>query len=136
MDNGDWLPIQFDENNVCDEYGLSLEEDLTQGITKLVAVGLTSNSFGTYKCTAIGENGTEQSATVELKQSDDDLLSNYPFPQPSPYSIYQPTPSPTYPQNEVSEGPEDNDNSEMYYPEHGAGTSPVTPEIGGPRHRG
>lgn len=69
--NGDWEVISFDAFGINRFYGLRIEEDIAQGTSCLVAVGLTPESFGTYKCTAIGRNDTEQSVTVELNNSDD-----------------------------------------------------------------
>ena len=65
LDNGVWDDIIFD-SNMNEQYGLRLEEDLSQGTTQLVADGLTQESFGTYKCTAVAENGTEQSVIMQL----------------------------------------------------------------------
>lgn len=64
--NGDWVTIIFDENNTNKELGLRLEESISDGTSKLAAIGLTPVSFGIYKCTAIGVNGAVQSATVDL----------------------------------------------------------------------
>ncbi len=67
--NGDWKTISFDGNNINEELGLRLDESISDGTTRLAAIGLTPVSFGTYKCTAIGLNGTSQSATVDLINS-------------------------------------------------------------------
>lgn len=70
--NGDWVTISFDESNINRELGLRLEESIADGTSRLIAIGLTPNSFGTYKCTAIGIDGAVQSATVELNNSSEE----------------------------------------------------------------
>ena len=64
--NGDWITITFDENSINRELGLRLEESIVNGTSRLVAIGLTPVSFGTYKCTVVSTSGEVQSATVEL----------------------------------------------------------------------
>lgn len=71
--NGDWVTITFDESRINRELGLRLEESITDGTSRLVAIGLTPYSFGTYKCTAIGINGAVQYATVELINSSEEM---------------------------------------------------------------
>lgn len=90
--NGDWVTITFDDRSINWELGLRLEESLTDGTTKLVAIGLTPLSFGTYKCTVIGINGAVQSTTVDLINSaeDEGEISDTPS-----YTDVPASPSPT-----------------------------------------
>lgn len=89
--NGDWVTIAFDENSINRELGLRLEENISEGTSRLIAIGLTPVSFGTYKCTAVGVNGSVQSATVDLINS-----STVGVNAPGSPS-YAETPAPTMP---------------------------------------
>ena len=55
---------------------MKLEEDLEAGTTSLLAVGLTADSSGTYRCVVRGVYGDEQapSATLTVLPESDALL--------------------------------------------------------------
>lgn len=66
--DGTWSPLSFNSEKTNTMYGLSLEEDLANGVTKLVAAGLAEESEGIYRCTAKGIRGEEvTSEEVSLK---------------------------------------------------------------------
>lgn len=71
LKNGDWTELAFDDQNVDARYGLKLEEDTEEGISKLVAVGLTEESGGTYRCTVTTESA-EETVMVNLTLQADD----------------------------------------------------------------
>ena len=75
-DSDDWTELYFDEEGINVEYGLKLEEDLEAGTTSLLAVGLTADSSGTYRCVVRGVYGDEQapSATLTVLPESDALL--------------------------------------------------------------
>ena len=66
LDNGDWSPLDFHNQNKMDaRYGLRLDEDTEDGISTLIAAGLTKDSGGIYRCTVTTEDA-EKSVTVNL----------------------------------------------------------------------
>lgn len=65
-EDGSWCPLIFDKNGRNSELGLSLNENISEGFTSLVAVGLTEQSAGEYRCVAISTSGKELLATVRL----------------------------------------------------------------------
>lgn len=71
LENGDWIELAFDDQNVDARYGLKLEEDAEEGVSKLVAVGLTEESGGTYRCTVTTESA-EETVMVNLTLQADD----------------------------------------------------------------
>lgn len=73
-EDGEWLPLEFDRRNVDSRYGLKLEEDKEQGTSKLIAVGLTAESGGTYKCTVKTEGGTETVTVNLIIQADKETM--------------------------------------------------------------
>lgn len=85
--DGTWIALEFDYRDIDSRYGLKIEQDLNSGISKLVAVGLTSESAGNYKCTAITDHG---SASDEVMLT----LESTSTPTPAPTETPVPTPSP------------------------------------------
>lgn len=77
-DNGEWEPLEFDGEGINGRYGLMLEEDCEEGVSKLIAVGLTEESAGTYKCTVLTEDNSE-SATVRLSIQEDEMQGAAPL---------------------------------------------------------
>lgn len=71
LESGDWIELAFDDQNVDARYGLKLEEDAEEGVSKLVAVGLTEESGGTYRCTVTTESA-EETVMVNLTLQADD----------------------------------------------------------------
>ena len=65
--DGSWIPVQFDENGKCAEFGLSKLESVSDGFSKLVAEGLTNLAAGTYRCTAEGSYGGSLQGSVKLE---------------------------------------------------------------------
>lgn len=87
--DGTWTDLDFDYRSVDSRYGLKIEQNLETGISKLVAVGLTQESAGIYKCTVITGHGSE-SVEVRLTIEPNNTPSSTPAITPSP----SPTPSP------------------------------------------
>lgn len=83
--DGTWTALEFDFRDVDSRYGLKIVQDLEAGISKLVAVGLTQESAGIYKCTVITSHGSE---SVEVR------LTIEPNSTPSPSPSITPSPSP------------------------------------------
>lgn len=71
LEDGDWIALDFDDQNVDAKYGLRLEEDTEEGVSKLVAVGLTEESGGTYRCT-VTTKSAEETVMVNLALQADD----------------------------------------------------------------
>lgn len=71
QDNGEWEPLEFDNQGIDRRYGLKLDEDCEEGISKLIAVHLTEESAGIYKCTVLTADNSE-SATVRLSIKKDE----------------------------------------------------------------
>jgi len=59
-----WESVEFDEQGFCHELGLRLDEDIRQGVSKLVAAGLNERSYGYYRCVAVAANGSLAETTV------------------------------------------------------------------------
>lgn len=90
-EDGEWLPLEFDKRDVDSRYGLKLEENKEQGTSKLIAVGLTAESEGTYRCTVETEDGTE-TVTVNLIIRADKAAIQTPIPKPFEGSEDEPDP--------------------------------------------
>ena len=64
--DGSWSPLVFDAAGYDAQHGLYREEDLAQGLSRLLAAGLTMAANGAYRCTA--ESGDAE-AQVEVTLS-------------------------------------------------------------------
>lgn len=80
LEDGTWIDLEFDIKNVDDRFGLRREEDLQNGSTKLIAAGLTEQSDGNYRCTAITNNGRE---SVEVRLTIKPQTTSFPSPVPT-----------------------------------------------------
>lgn len=56
--DGQWLALDFDALETDSRYGLQRREDLAQGLSELLAAGLTEESAGCYRCTAVTTAGS------------------------------------------------------------------------------
>lgn len=56
--DGSWEPLLFDSEGIDSRCGLKLEEDELLQVSKLVAVGLTRESAGIYRCIANTDHGS------------------------------------------------------------------------------
>lgn len=92
--DGKWESLQFDENNEDARYGLRLEEDLERGETKLIAVGLTEESSGQYRCT-VKTDHDEMQVFVRLTLSDELSPDDHAQPPTEPRITIPPTEPPT-----------------------------------------
>ena len=84
--DGTWIALEFDYHDIDARYGLKIDQDLNSGISKLVAVGLTLEIAGNYKCTAITDHGSA---------SDEVVLTIEPTSTPTPSPIETPSPTST-----------------------------------------
>lgn len=106
--DGTWIDLEFDYRDVDLRYGLKVEQDLEAGISKLIAVGLTQESDGLYKCTVITGHGSE---SVEVRLTIDHSST------PLPPLAFEPYPSPTpSPAEDTEEGPTFTDGAEADIP--------------------
>lgn len=94
--DGTWTAFEFDYRDVDARYGLKIVQDLEAGISKLVAVGLTQESDGNYKCTAFTNHGSE---SVEVRLT----IASNSTPSPSPSITPSPSPIPTVTPDDVTE---------------------------------
>ena len=102
LSDGTWTALEFDEHGVDSRYGLKIKQDLEHGESKLIADGLTQESAGNYKCTAVtsyGSEAVEVSLTIKPNST--------PLPSPTITSSPYPVPSST---------PEDVTEEEPIYP--------------------
>lgn len=76
--DGEWCALEFDEWNIDRRYGLKCEQNLQLGSSKLVAVGLTPESDGRYRCTVTTEHGST-SAEVMLTIEQDTIDGRAPL---------------------------------------------------------
>lgn len=88
--DGTWIALDFDYRDIDSRYGLKIEQDLNSGTSKLVAVGLTIESAGNYKCTAITDHG---SASDEVRLTIEATSTPVPTPTSTPASTATPMPS-------------------------------------------
>lgn len=76
---GTWTTIEFDSTYTNTVLGLMLQEDVSQGYSRLAATGLTLDAAGTYKCIIASADGVEKELYVHLT-----ILETEPTPEPSP----------------------------------------------------
>ena len=91
--NGSWIELEFDSKGNNASLGLSKQEDITQGYSRLLATGLTAEATGTYKCIVASNDGSEKELIVTLMVEETEPS---PTPEPAePYNTPQPTPEGT-----------------------------------------
>ena len=99
QEDGEWRALEFDEWNVDKRYGLKREQNLQLGSSKLVAVGLTQESAGKYRCTVTTGHGSasaEVTLTIETDSIDEPpTLSSLPTSVPFETSDRESETSPT-----------------------------------------
>lgn len=95
-ENGDWLPLRFSAGGICEEYGLLVNDEPERGLSRLIVYDIKESSFGTYRCTACGENSGVQTVTVQLIQ-EMDAEENAPVQTAPRQTTAVPTPQKTQP---------------------------------------
>lgn len=89
---GTWTAIEFDSTFTNSVFGFMLQEDVSQGYSRLVATGLTLDAAGIYKCIVANTDGIEKELYARLTVLETDSTSE-PSPEPSE-SVDLPTPEP------------------------------------------
>ncbi len=79
--NGSWIELEFDSEGYNASLGLSKQEDIKQGYSRLFATGLTIEAAGTYKCIISSTDGLEKELSVTLTVNEAE-----PTPTPAPES--------------------------------------------------
>lgn len=79
--NGSWIELDFDSEGRNASLGLSKQEDVTKGYSRLIATGLTIEAAGTYKCIIASSAGLEKELNVTLTVKEAE-----PTPTPEPES--------------------------------------------------
>ena len=88
--DGTWTDLEFDYRSVDPQYGLKIEQNLETGSSRLVAVGLTQESAGIYKCTVITDHGSESvevRLTIEPSNTPSYTHAITPSPSPAPSPV-------------------------------------------------
>lgn len=78
--SGEWTAIEFDSTLTNSVFGLMLQEDASQGYSRLIATGLTLDAMGEYKC-IVTIDGFEKELFAYLTVRETD-----PAPESSPES--------------------------------------------------
>ena len=79
--NGSWIELEFDSEGNNASLGLSKQEDVTHGYSRLFATGLSAEATGTYKCIITSIDGLEKELVVSLAVEEAELT-----PAPTPES--------------------------------------------------
>lgn len=79
--NGSWIELEFDSEGNNASLGLSKQEDVTHGYSRILATGLSAEATGTYKCIITSIDGLEKELVVSLAVEEAE-----PTPAPTPES--------------------------------------------------
>ena len=98
-----WTTLEFDSTSTNAVLGLMLQEDVSQGFSRLIATGLTLDAAGTYKCIIASADGVEKELYAHLT-----ILETEPTPEPSP----EPSEAPDLATPEPTEGNQDDNGAD------------------------